>query len=198
MIPACLSPSASSVAPPGWTAVRVETLKTLWSDGLSASQVARKLGGGATRNAVLGKIFRLGLCGRGPSAPRALPSKPSRLKLVCATMDGVAGQRPKLRAKAPRTSPKAAPARVEAAPAIEVYPDAPGLVGSCTELGAHACKWPIGDPRSASFSFCGRRAEGPYCAHHHRVAHQPRKARPLEQDRALVDLFRGSQQRRAA
>ena len=49
--------------------------------------------------------------------------------------------------------------------------------GSATvlTLGAHMCKWPIGDPSSDGFSFCGRRTgeEGPYCIEHARVAYQP-------------------------
>src|SRR5438552_11693399 len=55
----------------GWTDERVETLKKLWLDGLSASQIAKHLGG-VTRNAVIGKVHRLGLSGR------ATPSKPAR------------------------------------------------------------------------------------------------------------------------
>ena len=55
----------------GWTDERVETLKRLWLDGLSASQIAKQLGG-VTRNAVIGKVHRLGLSGR------ATPSKPAR------------------------------------------------------------------------------------------------------------------------
>ncbi len=55
----------------GWTDERVETLKKLWQDGLSASQIAKQLGG-VTRNAVIGKVHRLGLSGR------AAPSKPAR------------------------------------------------------------------------------------------------------------------------
>src|SRR5579862_8446583 len=55
----------------GWTEERVEILKKLWLDGLSASQIAKQLGG-ATRNAVIGKVHRLGLSGR------AAPSHPSR------------------------------------------------------------------------------------------------------------------------
>jgi GcrA cell cycle regulator len=54
-----------------WTEDRVETLKKLWSDGLSASQIAKQLGG-VTRNAVIGKVHRLGLSGR------AAPSRPAR------------------------------------------------------------------------------------------------------------------------
>ena len=46
-----------------WTDERVELLKKLWSDGLSASQIAAELGG-ITRNAVIGKVHRLGLSGR--------------------------------------------------------------------------------------------------------------------------------------
>ena len=63
-----------------WTDERVETLKKLWAEGLSASQIAAALGG-VTRNAVIGKVHRLGLSGRvkSPSsgAPRA--RKPSQL-----------------------------------------------------------------------------------------------------------------------
>ena len=63
-----------------WTDERVELLKKLWSDGLSASQIAAELGDGVTRNAVIGKVHRLGLSGRGKakaaSAPR--PRKATR------------------------------------------------------------------------------------------------------------------------
>src|ERR1700739_3964082 len=55
----------------GWTDERVELLKKLCQDGLSASKIAKQLGG-VTRNAVIGKVHRLGLSGR------AAPSKPAR------------------------------------------------------------------------------------------------------------------------
>src|SRR5215475_6768251 len=55
----------------GWTDERVELLKKLWQDGLSASQIAKQLGG-VTRNAVIGKVHRLGLAGR------ATPSRPAK------------------------------------------------------------------------------------------------------------------------
>ena len=60
-----------------WTEERVEMLKRLWQEGLSASQIAGELGG-VTRNAVIGKVHRLGLSGRvmstiaRPSAPLAM------------------------------------------------------------------------------------------------------------------------------
>src|SRR5690242_21422252 len=62
----------------GWTDERVETLKKLWLDGLSASQIAKQLGG-VTRNAVIGKVHRLGLSGRAaPSQPARPTYKPPR------------------------------------------------------------------------------------------------------------------------
>src|SRR5436309_13039421 len=60
-----------------WTDERVEMLKKLWADGLSASQIAAELGG-ITRNAVIGKVHRLGLSGRAksPSSAAPRPRKP--------------------------------------------------------------------------------------------------------------------------
>ena len=145
----------------GWTDERVELLKKLWQDGLSASQIAKQLGG-VTRNAVIGKVHRLGLSGR------ATPSQPSR---------------PVFRAARPRPTVAAAPApRREplirpAAPVPSPVLDLPGTATVLT-LGAHMCKWPIGDPSMDNFTFCGRRSgEGPYCHEHSQVAYQPAQAK---------------------
>ena len=143
----------------GWTDERVELLKKLWQDGLSASQIAKQLGG-VTRNAVIGKVHRLGLSGR------ATPSKPQRTVF-----------------KAPRPARPVAPAiaaprrMAEAAPQqstpVRYIDERPGTATVLT-LGAHMCKWPIGDPSLDSFTFCGRRSdEGPYCDEHASVAYQP-------------------------
>jgi len=150
----------------GWTDERVETLKKLWLDGLSASQIAKQLGG-VTRNAVIGKVHRLGLSGR------ATPSQP---------------QRPTFKApRAPRPAISAAPApRRAIEPAIHqaqqplpaLTAEEPGTATVLT-LGAHMCKWPIGDPSTDGFTFCGRRSggEGPYCNEHARIAYQPQQAK---------------------
>jgi len=146
-----------------WTDERVETLKKLWLDGLSASQIAKHLGG-VTRNAVIGKVHRLGLSGR------ATPSQP---------------QRPVFRAARPaRPAVAAAPRRIESTPQSvapsqplpPMRPEEPGTATVLT-LGAHMCKWPIGDPSSDAFTFCGRRmdSDGPYCVEHARVAYQPQQ-----------------------
>jgi GcrA cell cycle regulator len=152
----------------GWTDERVETLKKLWQDGLSASQIAKQLGG-VTRNAVIGKVHRLGLSGR------AIPSKPARPVFKA--------PRPQRAAAAAPSAPRriAEPVETEAAaPAtapVRYVDEAPGSATVLT-LGAHMCKWPIGDPSSDSFTFCGRRcSDGPYCTEHARVAYQPAQAK---------------------
>ena len=156
----------------GWTDDRVGALKKLWLEGQSASQIAKQLGGGVTRNAVIGKVHRLGLSGR------AAPSQPAR---TAATTFRTTRPRPAPTVAAAPAQP-AAPRRLEAvqpkpiqpvAPAPAPIPDLPGTATVMT-LGAHMCKWPIGDPSSREFSFCGRRAsEGVYCGEHARVAYQP-------------------------
>jgi GcrA cell cycle regulator len=144
-----------------WTDERVTTLKKLWLDGLSASQIAKQLGG-VTRNAVIGKVHRLGLSGR------AAPSQPARP--AATTMPS-----------APRRVIAAEPA---ALPAVAQQPSVPAFraeePGSATvlTLGAHMCKWPIGDPSTDGFTFCGRRSsEGPYCGEHARIAYQPQQTK---------------------
>lgn len=169
----------------GWTDERVDVLKKLWLDGLSASQIAKQLGG-VTRNAVIGKVHRLGLSGR------AAPSQPARQ-----TFKAPRPARPVSTAtpSAPRRMAEAAP---PAAAASAPTPPAPPPMrveepGSATvlTLGAHMCKWPIGDPSTDSFTFCGRRAsESPYCQEHARVAYQPaqngkKKAGPNDLARSL-------------
>jgi GcrA cell cycle regulator len=147
-----------------WTDDRVTTLKKLYLDGLSASEIAKQLGGfpdspDGGRNAVIGKIHRLGLNGR------AEPSVPARPVF-----------------KAPRPVTPAAPRRVVAAEELVPVSGMPDPVprieepGSATTLtlGSHMCRWPIGDPASDDFTFCGRRSgnTGPYCREHTKVAYK--------------------------
>jgi GcrA cell cycle regulator len=154
-----------------WTDERVSTLKKLWLDGLSASQIAKQLGG-VTRNAVIGKVHRLGLSGR------AAPSQPTRTVFKA--------PRPARPAAAPAAAAPSAPRRLteQATPVAITAPshiyrvEEPGSATVLT-LGAHMCKWPIGDPSNDGFTFCGRRSsEGiPYCNEHAAVAYQPQQAK---------------------
>lgn len=175
-----------------WTDERVERLKTLWAEGLSASQIAAELGN-ITRNAVIGKVHRLGLSGRAKpqvqasrpaAAPRAKPAAPSRPAAVTAprpatrpiTIGNVVVKTEEMEGAV------LAPVR---APVVE----AEAIVFekmTILNLTEQTCKWPIGDPGRPDFFFCGRKSDSgiPYCAYHARIAYQPsaeRKARDKRQ-----------------
>lgn len=160
-----------------WTDERVELLRKLWLDGHSASQIAKQLGG-VTRNAVIGKVHRLGLSGR------ATPSQPARPVFKTPRPPRPAAVQP----PSPRRTAEARPAPPSTPTVIHVEQRGTATV---LTLAAHMCKWPIGDPASDEFSFCGRRAgtEGPYCADHARQAYQPqqikRKTNATELARSL-------------
>lgn len=151
-----------------WTDERVELLKTLWAEGLSAAQIANKMGG-VTRNAVIGKVHRLGLSGR------ATPAKPQR------------GCGPAQHRKEEETSKSARPEIRSVIPEPESI--APLVLDSgdkttVNTIKNNMCKWPIGDPAKDDFHFCGQPAlvGKSYCSHHARMAFQP----PQRRDRTEV------------
>ncbi|QXI64722.1 hypothetical protein CP157_02496 [Paracoccus marcusii] len=200
-----------------WTDDRVETLKRMWSEGQSASAIAKELGG-VTRNAVIGKVHRLGLSNRTEEPEAAAPSP-------APAPEPVAREKP----AAPRAVPQpaAAPLRPEPAPepmavqpepepepstqpafvpvprrpivpagqplppqpsANEISPEALASVRevekrakklTLMELTERTCKWPIGDPATDKFWFCGLPsvAGKPYCEAHVGVAFQPMSSR---------------------
>lgn len=174
-----------------WNDERVELLKKLWSEGLSASQIASELGE-VTRNAVIGKVHRLGLSGRTKAAPA--PVRP-RAK-------GPEQQPP----RRDQTRPQQRPATIgntALAPEIEDVPEeapapAPKVAADnvvtmaqrCTimNLTETTCRWPVGEPGTESFHFCGAKSNPgvPYCTHHARIAYQPVQDR--RRDRRLAYL----------
>ncbi|CAN0596293.1 unnamed protein product [Ectocarpus sp. 12 AP-2014] len=168
-----------------WTDERVETLKKMWGEGQSASQIAKELGG-VTRNAVIGKVHRLGLSNRaGSSAPApekkaAKPAAPKKAAAKVAPEDRVvevtvtprkpivpAGQPLPPQPSANEISPEAL-AKVN-----EVEKTAKRI--SLMDLTERTCKWPIGDPATDDFWFCGLSVQQgkPYCEAHVGVAFQP-------------------------
>jgi GcrA cell cycle regulator len=155
-----------------WTDERVETLKKLWTDGLSASQIAAELGG-ITRNAVIGKVHRLGLSGRAKSpssaAPRPRKARPHAHMLRVS--------RPQARGNTALA--QAFEFDVEPEPELIDNVIPLGQRRTLLELNEDTCRWPIGDPGNADFFFCGGPAitSLPYCAHHSRVAYQPANVR---------------------
>ena len=217
-----------------WTDERVETLKKMWAEGQSASQIAKELGG-VTRNAVIGKVHRLGLSNRvspgtvaeddgeeapAVAAPAPAPAKPAAAARPAAPAAVQETPRPAPVAPAPQAAPVAAAEPVAPAPiesstitfspqapiplrkaiipagqplppqpsANEISPEALASVRevekrakklSLMELTERTCKWPIGDPATEDFWFCGLPsvAGKPYCEAHVGVAFQPMSAR---------------------
>jgi len=170
----------------GWTDERVELLKKLWMEGLSASQIAAELGEGVTRNAVIGKVHRLKLSARAKptnTTPRPRPaSRPvaRRVASPSAGMGGMGGAKPRASLSRPQvmgaTALAASPemdAELYVAPATaELYiPEDKRL--NLLQLTEHTCKWPIGDPLTKDFYFCGQHSleTGPYCEFHSRRAY---------------------------
>lgn len=153
-----------------WTDERVELLKKLWSDGLSASEIAAELGG-ISRNSVIGKVHRLGLSGRAKSPSGALPrQRKPRVHghAVRTARGGVRGNTALAAAHAYDTDLEPEQQTVE-----NIVPI--GQRCSILDLNDSKCRWPIGDPSLPDFFFCGGRTiEGlPYCGCHSRIAYQP-------------------------
>lgn len=166
-----------------WTDERVELLRKLWAEGLSASQIAAKLGG-VSRNAVIGKVHRLKLSSRGrattsttrtkKSTKAAAPSKPVQrtggyTRSMPSSLGATALQQQFIADTVAEQVKK---------PATDVVvPISRHL--KLVELTERTCKWPIGDPLSEDFHFCGNDPSdtGPYCTYHSRLAFQPASER---------------------
>jgi GcrA cell cycle regulator len=151
-----------------WTDERVELLKRLWSEGLSASQIAGRLGS-VTRNAVIGKVHRLGLSGRATTSRMKSHRPRTRMANV---------KRPVKQRFAQTGNPAVRALYLDAetyvAPAEEIeIPEAERK--TIQTLSDCSCRWPIGDPQTAEFHFCGRTKVPllPYCEVHARRAFQP-------------------------
>jgi GcrA cell cycle regulator len=155
-----------------WTEERVEQLKKLWADGLSASQIAAQLGN-ITRNAVIGKVHRLGLSGRAksPSSSAPRPRKPRSASHMLRI------SRPSMRGNTALAHAYEMELEPDPVPYDNVIPI--GQRRTLLELNEDTCRWPIGDPGSAEFFFCGGNTVTslPYCAYHSRVAYQPAGSR---------------------
>ena len=172
----------------GWTEERVELLKKLWLEGLSASQIAGVLGEGVTRNAVIGKVHRLKLSGRAKpvsSTPRVRSAPRNSVRRVASP----GGSRPSSGIAGMMKSRSMGPAPMHGATALKIDPEfeteayiAPQVQElfipveqrlNLLQLSENTCKWPIGDPLTPDFYFCGNHSEEgkPYCEFHSRRAY---------------------------
>jgi GcrA cell cycle regulator len=182
-----------------WTEQRIETLRKLWGQGQTASQIAAILGG-ITRNAVIGKAHRLGLTGRPSPIKREAGSNtsPSRRKA-----NTTRTERPARPAVMPAGNQQTnnspmhagtvhASVQAPAAATMQTRPAAPSAPQvsapppvarnpqpSRAQSGSKSCSWPVGDPKQPGFHFCGEPAEAgrPYCSSHcHQAYHRKSEA----------------------
>jgi GcrA cell cycle regulator len=181
-----LTTASGSLGDRGWTDERVELLKRLWADGLSASQIATKLRD-VSRNAVIGKIHRLGLAGRATTS-RIRTTRP-RSSIALFPKRSPQAQCRTFGSAATKVAPLPLPAAQEIAPKFQltaaapvhllrVVPDHEATPDSrlkLLDLKDNMCHWPIGDPKEKNFHFCGRRRsfDAPYCEHHAAIAYNP-------------------------
>ncbi len=175
-----------------WTDERVELLRQLWLDGRSASQISAQLGHGLTRNAVIGKVHRLGLAGRAKSPSSvASPPRPAPTPRVAPRSSSGGGARAAVRgntALALSSEPM-----LDARPVFHEDVVVPmSLRVTIVELREAMCRWPLGDPTSPEFRYCGSPSPGagPYCAHHGKLAYQPVQDRRRERERERRALAR--------
>jgi GcrA cell cycle regulator len=201
-----------------WTDERVDLLKKMWLEGRSASQIAKELGS-VTRNAVIGKVHRLGLSSRGgvegaegaevaapvaaPEPAPAAPVAPVRAEVTPPVVEPDDVPEPDEIDDEPANERETAtvvqmPVRRPIVPAGQPLPPQPAINEispetlanvrevektarrlSLMELTERTCKWPIGDPATDDFWFCGLPsvAGKPYCDAHVSVAFQPMQAR---------------------
>ena len=173
----------------GWTEERVELLKKLWMEGFSASQIANELGDGVTRNAVIGKVHRLKLSGRAKpvsAAPRVrtAPRSNGQRRIAApagggarASLSGMMKERrvvsaPLIGAPAQKISEVVEHEVYVAPQTTDLFiPEENRL--TLLQLSDHTCKWPIGDPLTPDFYFCGQHSDDghPYCEFHSRRAY---------------------------
>ena len=142
-----------------WTSENVEKLRKLWANDLSGSAIAAELK--TTRSAVIAKAARLGLPGRTPSTNQRAARSDDRKKRK---------QHPwrPASARAPDTHQPITPSD-----------DAPVSGVTLLDIESHQCRWPLGDPQSDNFRFCGcRKVDGrPYCEAHLQMAYVPVRPR---------------------
>jgi GcrA cell cycle regulator len=159
-----------------WNGERIELLRALWDEGLSASQIAERLGEGVTRNAVIGKAHRLGLTAR-PSPVKTPVQEVSWEKSEVASQVNDSS-----RTAAPVAPPRPAQGR-------SANGNGQSRV-TLLDLNDKVCKWPIGHPGEPDFHFCGKPSQPsfPYCGEHCAVAYQAQLPRRDRSPRPLPPI----------
>ena len=157
------SPASSGTSTGTWNPERIEQLKSCVERGMTCSQIAAAIG--VSRNAVIGKIHRLGLSSGRPAGAPARANCPPR-------------------ARHPRGPTQRRLLRLAYAQASldEIMSDVVVMsLHPCSlmDIDSHQCRWPIGDPAATNFLFCGNDAIAglTYCVGHARMAYRPASRR---------------------
>lgn len=143
-----------------WTDEMVESLRQMWVEGLTATEIAKKLG--VSKNSIVGKVHRLCLTAR----PSPIKKKDEEINEQEAGNTPQPTEQPAIVAK---IAPKA---KNVTEPKEENKKTADGKT-RLVDLDSHTCRWPIGDPRDEDFCFCGKkvRAGQTYCDEHSTMAY---------------------------
>lgn len=204
-----------SLSTPGWNEERVDLLKKMWADGSSLSEIMLAIGGGLTRNAVAGKVHRLGLKKRGGHGLGGnFNVKPVRPKPVKKGSDQITGSAiNRLVRKRKRARINAESGLCDVIEVCDVEPNVDDLAipfeqrKTLLDLTDDTCRWGVGDPQSTDFFFCGGRVaetvvngkirKQSYCAHHCNIAYQPRRE-PGKISDTHIAFLNGEYRRKAA
>ena len=148
-----------------WTAERIEQLRHCVVTGLTCSEIAAEIG--VSRNAVIGKIHRLGLSSGRPAGAQARDCPPRARRPRAST------QRRMLQLAYAQKMPRGGEPIVFDATVASAQPC------SLVELAERKCRWPLGDPVKSDFAFCGNEAVGgfAYCIGHPRMAYRSSERR---------------------
>ena len=186
-----------------WSDERVAVLKKMWLEGNSASEIAKELGN-ITRNAVIGKVHRLGLSNRDTNVSKAGVTAEKSIKGLKRGRPPKINKEPKKRGRpqkikqpkdlsdttlergnaisASGTTERSNDSRLEVVSDLSeetlkdlLKVEMKSKKISLMDLTERTCKWPIGDPATDEFWFCGHEAEPgkPYCKTHISIAFQP-------------------------
>lgn len=139
-----------------WTEQMVDDLCRLWDEGLTASEIAKKIG--VSKNSIVGKVHRL-----------CLKARPSPIKKKDEEFDSVAEEQVFEDEMAEFDSEEWVQEEIKPAAKKCVKKERVKLM----ELDGHTCRWPIGDPRDDDFCFCGKRVKigQTYCEEHSAIAY---------------------------
>ena len=164
-----------------WTEERVEKLTKMWTEGKSASDIAKELGE-VTRNAVIGKVHRLGLKGRVTKENKSTAEIPKKVAKTKApkveVMEPVQADKAVQPVEEPIQTLEMIAAQKDEIP-LEAREQALKIEGqskrlNLMQLTERTCKWPVGDPATEEFWFCGypSKVGKPYCDAHVELAFQ--------------------------